>query len=645
MVSKLPVRPGISPAIVTSIPDKWSKEWFRSFITNFVQFADARNATPGSGIAITGSGQNPATISLTAELQNLPTEPYALAAAPTDTTLTNYRQLKAEANVLTLTDAGPKGSLTVGVAANGIGPPQFRQSAATSVVGNTSSSLANVIDITFPTLTGLLSAFTSGAQGVVPASGGGTTNFLRADGTWAAPSGTVFVANSITGTGAPASPLQLSGDVASPGNNYVYGTNASGAKGWYAASAGSSPLTTKGDLYTYSTTDARLPVGTNGYVLIADSTQTTGIKWGPAPAGSSANPTAKVGLTAVNGTATTFMTSDSAPPIDQTIAPTWTSLHTFTPSVGNAWVVNSLDGHSCNYLVPAGATTGGGYEFFQGATGIGWIGFGPWAISGGAMADVGFGSSSGKTSLVYGGAGTPGLTLNHDGGVNIGASNADMGPGTVNASGLYVAGRKVGLPDAYLPGEAYAAPSQTGWSLVGNGAAYAAYSFTGEGVLEFSLGTALGYNGVFLKKTYANGNFDIRALITNEGAGGQIAWYFIVRDSSTGNMLTLGSGDTTMNPFYALHLAGAAGAYTSSSYIATPANFGNGAGNVLTTGTPMWFRINRTGNVYTVYLSVSGKSWYTLGTLTDTFAASADEFGWGLLGSVGLMRFLSMSGI
>jgi hypothetical protein len=46
--------------------------------------------------------------------------------------------------------------------------------------------------------------------------------------------GIVSVADSITGTGQSASPLILSGDAATPGNNFFYGTNASGAKGWYA---------------------------------------------------------------------------------------------------------------------------------------------------------------------------------------------------------------------------------------------------------------------------------------------------------------------------------------------------------------------------------------------------------------------------
>ena len=41
-----------------------------------------------------------------------------------------------------------------------------------------------------------------------------------------------------------------------------------------------SVLTTKGDLATYSTTRIREAVGNNNLVLMADSTQATGIKWG-----------------------------------------------------------------------------------------------------------------------------------------------------------------------------------------------------------------------------------------------------------------------------------------------------------------------------------------------------------------------------
>lgn len=40
-----------------------------------------------------------------------------------------------------------------------------------------------------------------------------------------------------------------------------------------------SPLTTKGDLYGFTTTNARVAVGTNGQVLSADSTEATGVKW------------------------------------------------------------------------------------------------------------------------------------------------------------------------------------------------------------------------------------------------------------------------------------------------------------------------------------------------------------------------------
>ena len=64
---------------------------------------------------------------------------------------------------------------------------------------------------------------------------------------------------------------------------------AAGVK-WAAASGGAtSPLTTKGDIWGYSTADARIPVGADATVLTADSTQALGVKWA-APAASGGYP-------------------------------------------------------------------------------------------------------------------------------------------------------------------------------------------------------------------------------------------------------------------------------------------------------------------------------------------------------------------
>lgn len=53
----------------------------------------------------------------------------------------------------------------------------------------------------------------------------------------------------------------------------------SGAWQTVTGGGGSSPLTTKGDLYTYDTADQRLPVGTDGQVLVANSATATGLEW------------------------------------------------------------------------------------------------------------------------------------------------------------------------------------------------------------------------------------------------------------------------------------------------------------------------------------------------------------------------------
>lgn len=49
------------------------------------------------------------------------------------------------------------------------------------------------------------------------------------------------------------------------------------------AAHGGVPTTTKGDISGFSTTQARIPVGTNNYSILADSAQALGLKWAASP--------------------------------------------------------------------------------------------------------------------------------------------------------------------------------------------------------------------------------------------------------------------------------------------------------------------------------------------------------------------------
>ena len=106
--------------------------------------------------------------------------------------------------------------------------------------GDATGSGTTAISVTIPT-------FTSTTKGEVPASGGGTTNFLRADGTWASPGGGVLSFNTRTGA------VTLSSSDVTSALGYTPGTGSGtvtsvAASGTQGVSVSGSPITGTGTL-------------------------------------------------------------------------------------------------------------------------------------------------------------------------------------------------------------------------------------------------------------------------------------------------------------------------------------------------------------------------------------------------------------
>lgn len=96
----------------------------------------------------------------------------------------------------------------VSAAANGsIANAKLANMAAHTFKLNNTGGAAAPIDATATEATAELNVFTSTLKGLAPLSGGGTANFLRADGTWAAPAGGVPTSRTITAT----SPVRIDG--------------------------------------------------------------------------------------------------------------------------------------------------------------------------------------------------------------------------------------------------------------------------------------------------------------------------------------------------------------------------------------------------------------------------------------------------
>lgn len=160
---KLPVGKGIQAIPTIQIPDQWSAEWFSQFIQVWLSQGDYRNAvTPDDTVTITTKS----------------------ASAPA----------------------------SIAVGTNSITPNQLAKANPNTVLGNPTSALANVVDVTEDQLTAMIEPFTATLSGAVPASGGGSINFLRADGTFATPPG------GGGGTGTPGPAIYLAADPGEDGD-------------------------------------------------------------------------------------------------------------------------------------------------------------------------------------------------------------------------------------------------------------------------------------------------------------------------------------------------------------------------------------------------------------------------------------------
>jgi hypothetical protein len=115
------------------------------------------------------------------------------------------------------------------------------------------------------------------------------------------------------------------------------------------------PLTTKGDLFTFSTVDARLGVGTNGQTLVADSSTSTGLKWATPSGGG------KV-LQVVQGTSTTRVDIASTTYTDSGLS------LSITPTLATSKILVLVSQQARTYR--ANTETGARVKMLRGATDI-----------------------------------------------------------------------------------------------------------------------------------------------------------------------------------------------------------------------------------------------------------------------------------
>jgi hypothetical protein len=384
--------PGLEK-IPLRIPEKWDANWYLRHIREVLALADVRNAIEGDGISITGTSDIPATISASADILALQNQTYIVATAsaflPNERVLTgatgiisvtdggagstitldieanainNARLAKRSGwsvmgrstvdyddvgNIFASTDgdvlrvlgsslgfgdiilrpsnfANPSASVGL-TATNGSAITAMRSDAApaldvtisptwtgthtfniTPVVPNNSWTYAKIQDVSATSR--FLGRITSGAGDIEELTGAQAFSLIQ-------PSGVALTRTDDTNV-----TMTLGGSASTALVNA-----ASLTLGW----TGTLAKTRGGFGLDATTLTGYVKAAGAGAITASATIPYSDITGGPS-AVTGANPTAVVGLSAVNGSAGTFLRSDGAPALSQSISPTWTGTHLFT---------------------------------------------------------------------------------------------------------------------------------------------------------------------------------------------------------------------------------------------------------------------------------------------------------------------------
>lgn len=319
------------------------------------------------------------------------------------------------------------------------------------------------------------------------------------------PLGYTSMGNLGIGTLLPGQSLDVNGtarmigfiDTTNPTNNYVMTSDANGNGTWQVASGGSSQWTTTNVSSVYLPSPGNVGIGsinpgqrldvngsarvtqmidtgvtaskvvlTNGSQQFVGASnvqdlaycQTDGTNC-PGSISGFANPTGTIGLSAVNGSATTAMRSDATPALSVTISPTMTGNWIFAPSSGNTVFTTGNVGIGTaippNLLYVAGTAEMQGFKMNNGASSgyvltSNGVGIGTWAPSSGGGGGSGTVNSGTNNDVAYyNGTGT---TVSGDSNVYTNGTNVGIGTYNFNNAFDVVGGVGIGITgsDTYL---------------------------------------------------------------------------------------------------------------------------------------------------------------------------------------------------